>query len=338
MALSHRPLTAADAEVFAALRLEGIEAFPEAFLLTAAEARSAPPDRVAAQLDSGRLHGCFDGVTLIGFGGLEFHPWAMASHRAHIGPFYVTGCRHGSDAALSLMAYFEDLALARGVTQLELWVAAANTRARAFYTKLGYRGVGQMPAAVVMDGTPRDDIFMVRTLSEPRPTPGPDGMRRLGPGDWKAFHDIRTEMLTLATHSFGTMPAEWAARAPDEVVDWMGKTHLWAVVEGGRVLSCLGWHRFPGQVQAHRGHIVAVYTRPEARQKGHFRALLNAAKAEAADDGIIQFELDVGADNKSARAAYEAHGFTVTGGIPRALNHGGHIHNQLYMVCPLANG
>ncbi len=338
MAIEYRPLAEADAERFAALRLHGIRAYPTAFLLTEAEARSMPKERVEAALGKGGFIGAFHGADLVGF--IAQHPMRLTqtAHRAEIGPFYVRPDHQGTGAAHALMVAAVTAATTHGTTQLELSVESSNHRARAFYTDHGFQAFATHPGIARMGGATFSDVLMRRDLTVPLPRRCDDGLQRLSRADWRAFHDIRIEMLTLATHSFGTMPEEWATKAPDEVADWIGKTNLWAVVDKGRILSCLGWHRFPGQVQAHRGHVVAVYTRPEAQRRGHVRALLGAAKAEAVADSIIQFELDVGADNTAARAAYEAHGFTVTGGTPRALNHAGHIHNQLYMVCPLSNG
>ncbi|MEJ6391943.1 GNAT family N-acetyltransferase [Gymnodinialimonas sp. 2305UL16-5] len=330
-----RTLTEEDAKTFAALRLEGIALFPEAFLLTEAEAAKAPIDAVERFLSRGTMQGCFDGERLVGFIGMDTHFWSMTTHRAHIGPFYVTPSHQGRGTAFALMDAVEQRAADNGVTQLELWVASGNTRARAFYTGRGFRKTGDLPAAVLMDGTPQSDVFMLRDLTDPLPLPGGDGLRRLGPLDWRLYHEIRSEALTTAPKSFGSTLREWKQKAPDDIADGLRRVNFWAVVHDGRVVSAAGWHRMPGAVQAHRGHIVGAYTRPEARGQGHFAAIMAKIIDEARAAGMAQLELDVGSENAPARAAYQRLGFEVTGTIPGALNHDGHIHNQLYMVRPL---
>lgn len=330
-----RALEAGDLPALAALRLEGIRLFPHAFLLSEAEALGAKDDALRDWIDSGNAFGVLDRKRLIGFAGLRGQSFAMSRHRIHMGPFYVTPAEQGTGAADLLMEHLFEVAQKRATTQMELWVAEANTRARAFYARHGFAAVGRIPAAVVQDGEPRDDLFMVRDLTTDTPARGPDGVRRLHSGDWRIFRDIRLEMLEKAPRGFGMTAAEFTAKAPDEVISWMGKTNLWAVVEGGRAVATAGWHVMPGAVQAHRGHVVSVYTTPDARGRGLSQKLLAHIVDEAKAAGKVQLELDVGAENAPAIKAYEAAGFTTVGTIPNCLNHDGYIHDQFYMVRPL---
>ena len=334
--LRARVLASDDAEAYLALRQAGIAAFPDAFLLTEAEAATVSAERVAPRLAAGWLHGLVEADgRLVGFAGLDGQGFAMTKHRAHIGPVYVVPRLQGTGAADILMDHLEAVAKARGVTQLELWVADSNHRARAYYTKRGFRAQGRIPAATRRAGRDQDDIFMVRDLAAPLPPRGADGLRRLGRGDWRIFRDIRIDALTQAPDAFGSMLSDWSDRPADDVADWLDNVHLWAVVEGGRALATVGWHPFTPPVCRHRGHVIAAYTRPQARGRGHLRDLMASVAEEARGQRIVQLELDVGAENTDARAAYEALGFAVVGGIPRALNHHGRVTNQLYMVLPL---
>lgn len=330
-----RVLEAGDLPALVALRLEGIRLFPHAFLLTEAEALAAADETVASWVDSGNAFGVLDRKRLIGFAGLRGQNFAMSKHRIHMGPFYVTPDEQGTGAADLLLEHLLEVAKSRGTTQMELWVAEANTRARAFYARHGFAAVGRIPAAVIQDGEPRDDLFMVRDLTRDTPARGPDGIRRLHAGDWRIFRDIRMEMLENAPRGFGMTAAEFAAKTADEIISWMAKTNLWAVVEGGRVVATAGWFTMPGEVQAHRGHVVAIYTAPAARGRGLAAQLLDEVAKEARGQGKMQLELDVGAENAPAIAAYVAAGYKTVGTIPNCLNHAGHIHDQLLMVCPL---
>ncbi len=329
-----RVLQAEDLSALAELRLEGIRRFPHAFLLTEAEARKSD-SHLLGWVTSDNAFGLFDGKRLIGFAGLRGLHASMTQHRAHLGPFYVTPEHQGSGAADVLVSFLFDAARARGFTQVELFVASENTRARSFYGRNGFVSTGPVPNAVIQDGVPIDDLFMVRDLTRDLLEPGPDGMRRLTPGDWRAFRSIRLEMLEQAPTGFGSTHAEWAEKAPDQIMAWLEEIHLWAVVEGGSIRATTGWHPMGGAVTRHRGHVIAVYTTPDARGRGLAAQLLTAVADDARAHGAIQLELDVGAENTAARAAYSAAGYREVGSIPRALNHGGHIHDQLYMVLPL---
>lgn len=333
--MTARALEPGDLPALASLRLEGIRLFPIAFLLTEEEALASADEALAAWVDSGNAFGVFDRKRLIGFAGLRGQNFALSRHRVHMGPFYVTPDEQGTGAADLLLEHLFEVARARASTQMELWVAEANTRARAFYARHGFATKGRIPAAVIQDGAPRDDLFMVCDLTIDPPVRGPDGLRRLHAGDWRIFRDIRLEMLQKAPRGFGMTAAEFEVMAADEIIAWIAKTNLWAVVEGGRVAATAGWYPMPGAVQAHRGHVFAVYTTPPARGRGFAAQLLAQLATDARVQGKTQLELDVGTENAAAIALYEAAGYRTTGTIPNCLNHAGHIHDQHLMVCPL---
>ncbi|UWQ94599.1 GNAT family N-acetyltransferase [Rhodobacteraceae bacterium M385] len=329
-----RALEPGDLPALSALRLEGIRLFPQAFLLSEAEAQASDAP-LRRWIESGTVFGLFDGDRLIGFAGLSRQGNALSAHRASLGPFYVTPDAQGAGAADRLMDHLVATAKDQNATQLELYVAAANLRARAFYTRHGFATSGRLPAAVIQNGTPQDDLLMVRDLTEAIAQPGPDGLRRLGPGDWRMYRAIRLEMLEKEPMGFGMTAAEFAAMQPDEILPWMAKSNIWAVVKDGAILATAAWFTMPGAVQAHRGHVVAVYTTQAARGRGLARKLLAEIAAEAQAQGKMQLELDVGAENTAAIKAYEAAGYRIAATIPNCLNHGGHIHDQHLMIRPL---
>ncbi|MEX3014729.1 N-acetyltransferase family protein [Gymnodinialimonas hymeniacidonis] len=329
-----RALEAEDLSALAELRLDGIRRFPQAFLLTEAEARESDAN-LLGWITSGNALGLYDGKRLIGFAGLRAMGFSMAEHRAHLGPFYVAPDHHGTGAADTLLTFACNLARTRGAQQVELYVATPNTRARNFYARHGFAVMGQVPRAVIQNDETVDDLFMVRDLTKDLPSPGPDGLRRLGPGDWRAFRTVRLEMLEEAPEFFGSTYAEWAAKAPDQIMAWLDTIHLFAQVSGGRALATAGWYRKPGAVQAHRAGVIAVYTTPEARGRGLASALLSALEKDACENGVSQFELSVGDNNPAARAAYSASGYKLIGTIPRALNYSGTLVDQHEMVKPL---
>lgn len=330
-----RALEAGDLPALAALRLEGIRLFPNAFLLTVQEALASAEEALSGWIDSGTAFGVFDRKRLIGFAGLRGQTFALARHRMHMGPFYVTPDAQGTGAADLLLEHLFEVAKARAATQMELWVAEANIRARFFYARHGFAASGRTPAAVIQNGEACDDLFMVCDLTADPPVRGPDGLRRLHAGDWRIFRDIRLEMLKNSPREFGSTLNAWATKAPDEVIQWLSTIRLWAVVEGGRAVATVGWHPLLGDVVKHRGHVIAVYATPTVRGRGLVARLLARVADDARALGITQLELDVGAENSAALKVYKAAGYSVTGTIPDCLNHDGYIHDQFYMVRPL---
>lgn len=160
-------------------------------------------------------------------------------------------------------------------------------------------------------------------------------IRRLEPSDWARFREIRLDMLRAAPRAFGSTQAEWAAKPEREIRDWLTKVQTLAVFDGPRILGTAGFHRRPGSRNTHRGEVVAVYLRPEARGQGH-AARLFAAMAEAAQaEGLLQLELEVADWNTAAIASYVRAGFKQVGKMPRAMQDGARFTDTLVMVLSL---
>ncbi|KIC48216.1 GNAT family protein [Tateyamaria sp. ANG-S1] len=162
---SARRLTGADAPDWQRLRLEALSTYPEAFLTTHDEAAAVPISAIAKRLDTGHTLGVFQDTAMVGIGSLNQLTKAQTKHRAEIGAFFVRPAAQGTGAAAALMEAMAEGAQQIGVRQLELYVAASNTRAIAFYTRAGFREVGQIPNATLSNGVFETDLIMVRELS-----------------------------------------------------------------------------------------------------------------------------------------------------------------------------
>lgn len=163
-ALRVRTLTPDDQLIWRALRLEGLRTDPLAFLTTAAEQEARSPEADRAMLAHGRWRGVFAGDALVGLGALLPMPQKLTAHRAEVGAVYVTGTHRGTGAARTLMLAIEDEARDIGIRQLELDVAAANTRAIQFYESLGFERTGTRPRAVWTEDGPLDDYTYIKYL------------------------------------------------------------------------------------------------------------------------------------------------------------------------------
>jgi ribosomal protein S18 acetylase RimI-like enzyme len=138
-----RPLTAADAEAYQALRLRSLREHPEAFALALEEEETTSLDAVARRLERSSTEwyilGAFEGEKLVGI--LSFRRWGglKIRHRASIGGMYVLpeSRRRGIGKAL-LEEAIQQARVLRGVEDLILAVTVGNERARSLYLTVGF--------------------------------------------------------------------------------------------------------------------------------------------------------------------------------------------------------
>lgn len=159
-----RLLGPADVGIWRDLRSEGVRLFPDAFLPSPNEVATVSEEQDATMIAQGGRFGVFDDVTPLGIAAIRQEVFERARHRASIGPFYVTPQAQGTGAADTLIAALLHHAANAGVWQLELCVAAANTRAIAFYERHGFQREGRWPNAIVTESGPQHDWFYVREV------------------------------------------------------------------------------------------------------------------------------------------------------------------------------
>ncbi|WP_370455370.1 GNAT family N-acetyltransferase [Tateyamaria sp. syn59] len=147
------------------MRLEALSTYPEAFLTTYDEAAAVPVGTIAERLDTGHTFGVFQNAALVGIGSLIRLAKEQTKHRAELGAFFVQSGAQGSGAARSLFDGIAQAAVEVGIRQIELYVASSNARAISFYTRAGFREVGQIPNATLSNGVSETDLIMVRDLS-----------------------------------------------------------------------------------------------------------------------------------------------------------------------------
>ncbi|GGX60696.1 N-acetyltransferase [Tateyamaria omphalii] len=162
--LSVRRLVGADVGDWRALRLEALSTYPEAFLTTYDEAAAESLDTIADRLDNGQTFGVFVASDIVGIGSLIQLTKTQTKHRAELGAFFVQPGAQGSGAASALVQGITEAARQSGISQLELFVAASNARAIAFYTRTGFREVGRIPNATLSDGHAETDLIMIHAI------------------------------------------------------------------------------------------------------------------------------------------------------------------------------
>ncbi|QUJ76667.1 GNAT family N-acetyltransferase [Sulfitobacter albidus] len=159
-----RRLTGADVALWRDLRLEALRIFPANFLTTLAEEeKRSDADRVR-MLEARQVFGLFLEGAAAGTAALDPEPAPATAHRVTLNAFYVRPAFHGGPGARALLAHVIQVASAQGFVQLELCVAADNTRAIRFYEREGFTVWGRLPRSVRLVDSYQDDLFMLRPL------------------------------------------------------------------------------------------------------------------------------------------------------------------------------
>ncbi|MEN2428737.1 GNAT family N-acetyltransferase [Chromobacterium vaccinii] len=167
--LSIRLLRAADADAYQAIRVVAATHDPASIHADAAEVTALGREAIQGQIapgDAQRVVGAFIAGELVGVAALRRNVLARTRHRAMVqGVFTRPECR-GRGVARSLMqAVLGEAAKLPGLLSLELAVHAENGPAKALYQSFGFRRVGLIPGAVMLDGRCLDEVLMQRPLN-----------------------------------------------------------------------------------------------------------------------------------------------------------------------------
>lgn len=137
-------------------------------------------------------------------------------------------------------------------------------------------------------------------------------IEQLGPDDWQEFREIRLRALADAPTAFGVTLAD-AEDQPDGT--WRARLDqgdpVLAVRDEGALVAMGGGWRPPEDPD--RVMVWGMWTAPEARGRGHARALLDRLVGDARARGVSTVELHVTEGNDGARKLYEDFGFVPTG-------------------------
>ncbi len=145
-------------------------------------------------------------------------------------------------------------------------------------------------------------------------------IRKLTIDDAPAFREFRVEMCAHHPEAFGQTPDEVAEMPEDKFIDWMSPSDSYpekfvlAAFDGDRLLGTVAFRREDSFKERHRGWIWSVYVRPEGREKGISKQLMQALIAESRTmEGLELLTLVVALPQTSARTLYTSLGFFTTG-------------------------
>ena len=164
-----RELTAADADIFRALRLRALGEEPEAFGSSWEEENARPLEQTVARLQAEGMtaFGAFDADGhLVGMVRLFRHDGVKVRHKADIISMYVAPEARGRGVGRMLLEAAIDRARATpGVEQLLLAVNVSNAPARNLYLSLGFEPFGREPLALKIGDHYYDEEMMALFLS-----------------------------------------------------------------------------------------------------------------------------------------------------------------------------
>ena len=159
---------------------------------------------------------------------------------------------------------------------------------------------------------------------------GPE-IRRLSSADAILYRDIRLEALKLAPEAFSST----FAKENSEPLTWfasrLGDSVVFGAFAGAELLGIAGFFRQQGQKMAHKGVLVGMYVRPDARRAGLGRRLVEAVIGHACHHVEI-LQLTVVSGNDAARRLYQRLGFVEYGIERNALKAGADYCDEVLMA------
>jgi ribosomal protein S18 acetylase RimI-like enzyme len=162
-----RILTAADAELYRGIRLEGLRLNPEAFGSSYEEEMQYSVEVFRSRLDSesSYTYGAFDGALLVGVVTLVPEGKRKMVHRATIYAMYVTPGVRGRGVGKALVQSAVDMARELGkIEQIYLAVVSSNVPAKRLYASLGFKIYGVDQRALRIEDDYFDEDLMVLFL------------------------------------------------------------------------------------------------------------------------------------------------------------------------------
>jgi ribosomal protein S18 acetylase RimI-like enzyme len=152
------------------------------------------------------------------------------------------------------------------------------------------------------------------------------------PEDAALYREIRLEGLRVSPEAFGNTFEVENARPLDLFAERIRESETLGAFEGADILAIAGLRVNPGPKESHKGMLVGMYVRPQARNRGVGRRLVEAVIEVARARGVELLQLAVVSDNEPARRLYARLGFAEYGIEKKSLKQGGRYTDEVLMV------
>jgi ribosomal protein S18 acetylase RimI-like enzyme len=149
--------------------------------------------------------------------------------------------------------------------------------------------------------------------------------------DASLFRDIRLEGLRCNPEAFGSTFEAENAQPLTFFSERLGGSASFGAFCGSELVGIAGLLICEGQKEAHKGLLVGMYVRPNARRDGVGRRLVETI-VEFARQRVELIQLSVVSENERARRRYERLGFLEYGIEKKALKQDGRYYDEVLMA------
>jgi ribosomal protein S18 acetylase RimI-like enzyme len=156
-------------------------------------------------------------------------------------------------------------------------------------------------------------------------------IRRLTPADAALYRDARLEALRSNPEAFGSTFEAENARPLTFFSERLGSSASFGVFHDSELVGIAGLLIQEGRKEAHKGLLVGMYVRPNARKAGVGRRLVETI-IEYARERVELIQLAVVSENEPARRLYERLGFVEYGLEKKALKQDGRYYDEVLMA------
>ena len=136
----------------------------------------------------------------------------------------------------------------------------------------------------------------------------------------------------MSPEAFGNTFELENARPIELFADRIRDSETMGAFEGAEILGVAGLRANQGPKESHKGMLVGMYVRPQARNRGVGRRLVEAVIEVACTRGVELLQLAVVSDNEPARRLYARLGFVEYGIEKKSLKQGGRYTDEVLMV------
>ncbi|MGA2419373.1 MAG: GNAT family N-acetyltransferase [Candidatus Acidiferrum sp.] len=156
-------------------------------------------------------------------------------------------------------------------------------------------------------------------------------IRRLLPADAALYRDIRLEALRLSPEAFGSTFERENAQTLEWFAQRLGNSDMFGAFYGAEIVGTAGLLFGTGRKEEHKGRLVGMYVRPDARKSGVGRRLVEAI-LDFARPRIEIVQLAVVSENHKAIRLYASLGFVAFGLEKNSLKEGGRYYDEVHMA------
>ena len=159
-----RRLAQADALLYRGIRLEALQASPEAFGSTFEVENAQPLSWFSDRLGSSTVLGAYRDAELVGMAGFAVQHGQKKAHKGILWGMYVRPAVRKASVGRQLVEAICNLAHQQ-VELIQLTVVRDNEQARSLYARLGFLEYGVEKNALKQDGRYYDEVLMAKALS-----------------------------------------------------------------------------------------------------------------------------------------------------------------------------